>query len=99
MQGQLPFFRMQVYAILLTNTGLDYFGPVMVTMGRRQEKRWMFTCLMVRAVHLELPADLSTDTLRVALVENATRKYVTISIYRHVNEPILGEKRRMYSHV
>ncbi|XP_055906585.1 uncharacterized protein LOC129941857 [Eupeodes corollae] len=32
-------------------------------MGRRKEKRWvaLFTCLTVRAIHLELATDLSTD--------------------------------------
>lgn len=62
-QGQLPRDRMDVYARPFTNTGLDFFGPVSVTVGRRHEKRWvaLFTCLTVRAVHLEVAADLSTD--------------------------------------
>lgn len=62
-QGQLPRDRMDAYARPFTNTGLDFFGPVFVTVGRRHEKRWvaLFTCLTVRAVHLEIAADLSTD--------------------------------------
>lgn len=62
-QGQLPLDRMEAYSRPFTNTGLDFFGPVAVTVGRRQEKRWvaLFTCLTTRAVHLEIAADLSTD--------------------------------------
>lgn len=68
-QGQLPRDRMDAYARPFTNTGLDYFGPVMVTIGRRREKRWvaLFTCLTVRAVHLEIAEDLSTDACLVCI--------------------------------
>lgn len=62
-QGQLPRDRLTSYSRLFTNTGLDYFGPVTVTVGRRREVRYvaLFTCLATRAVHLELAADASTD--------------------------------------
>lgn len=61
--GQLPSDRVTPYVRPFSFTGLDYFGPVTVTVGRRHEKRWvaLFTCLTVRAVHLELAADLSAD--------------------------------------
>lgn len=62
-QGQLPMDRIDAYARPFTNTGLDFFGPYHVTIGRRRDKRWvaLFTCMAVRAVHLEVAADLSTD--------------------------------------
>lgn len=58
--GQLPVDRL---IPALNFTGLDYFGPVNVTIGRRHEKRWiaLFTCLTTRAVHMEVAQDLSTD--------------------------------------
>lgn len=68
-QGQLPQDRMDAYTRPFTNTGLDYFGPLSVTIGRRQEKRWvaLFTCLTVRAVHLEIATSLSTDSCLVCI--------------------------------
>lgn len=61
--GQLPIDRVTPYVRPFTFTGLDYFGPVNITVGRRQEKRWiaLFTCLTVRAVHIEIAKDLSAD--------------------------------------
>lgn len=67
--GQLPEDRVTPNVRPFTFTGLDYFGPVNVTIGRRREKRWvaLFTCLTVRAVHLELARDLSTDACILCL--------------------------------
>lgn len=61
--GQLPTDRLTPFVRPFTYTGIDYFGPFDVAIGRRREKRWvaLFTCLTVRAVHLEIAADLSTD--------------------------------------
>ena len=38
------------------NVGVDYFGSITLKIGRRNEKRWccLFTCLTVRAVHVEI---------------------------------------------
>lgn len=67
--GQLPIDRMSPYVPAFSYTGVDYFGPVQVTIGRRREKRWvcLFTCLTVRAVHMEIAENLSTDAFLVCL--------------------------------
>lgn len=61
--GQLPQDRLTTFVHAFTFTGLDYFGPVNFTVERCQEKRWiaLFTCLTVRAVHMKIATDLSTD--------------------------------------
>ncbi|XP_044573583.1 uncharacterized protein LOC123257723 [Drosophila ananassae] len=48
---------------------IDYFEPLLVTVARHQEKRWvaLFTCLTTRAIHLELAHDLSTESCILAI--------------------------------
>ncbi|KAH8394319.1 hypothetical protein KR200_007217, partial [Drosophila serrata] len=45
--GPLPEDRLEANGWPFKHTGLDYFGPLHVTIGRRIEKRWvaLFTCL------------------------------------------------------
>ncbi|KAI5731558.1 hypothetical protein M8J77_012244 [Diaphorina citri] len=46
-----------------TYTGVDYFGPLTVIEGGTRRKRWcvLFTCMAVRAIHLEVVEDMTTD--------------------------------------
>ena len=46
-----------------TNRGVDYFGPFLVKQGRSQVKWYgaLFTCLVTRAVHLEISLSLDSD--------------------------------------
>ncbi|XP_064106577.1 uncharacterized protein LOC135215610 [Macrobrachium nipponense] len=52
--GKPPFYR----------TGVDLFGPFFVKRGRAQIKHWgvIFTCLNMRAIHLEVASNLTSDS-------------------------------------
>ncbi|XP_059046024.1 uncharacterized protein LOC131841722 [Achroia grisella] len=67
--GDLPEDRLSHHQRAFSFCGLDYFGPVEVAVGRRREKRWvaLFTCLTIRAVHLEIAGSLSADAAIMAL--------------------------------
>ncbi|CAM4638688.1 unnamed protein product [Leuciscus chuanchicus] len=51
------------------STGVDCFGPYLVKIGRRNEKRWglIFKCLTTRAVHIELLNSMDVDAFLLAL--------------------------------
>ncbi|XP_073951889.1 uncharacterized protein [Choristoneura fumiferana] len=52
-----------------TYTGIDYFGPMYVNTQQGKKKRWicLFTCLVVRAIHLEVVNDLTAQECLLAL--------------------------------
>ena len=78
--GLLPKDRLTPYVRPFSYTGIDLFGPVTVTIRRQKEKRWvaLFTCLTIRAVHLEIVADLSTDACLVAIRNFINRRGVPV---------------------
>lgn len=48
---------------------MDCFGPFLVKVGRRTEKRWglLFKCLTTRAVHLKVLTLMDSDAFLMAL--------------------------------
>ncbi|XP_071150570.1 uncharacterized protein [Mytilus edulis] len=46
-----------------TYTGVDYFGPIFVKSDTGSKKVWvcLYTCLVVRAIHMELMQDMSAE--------------------------------------
>ncbi|XP_073948707.1 uncharacterized protein [Choristoneura fumiferana] len=74
--GDLPAGRMAHHQRPFSHCGLDLFGPMEVTIGRRREKRYgvLFTCLTIRGVHIEIVNSLTTDSLIMALRRMAARR-------------------------
>uniref|UniRef100_W8AYL5 Pro-Pol polyprotein n=1 Tax=Ceratitis capitata TaxID=7213 RepID=W8AYL5_CERCA len=82
LMGQLPRDRLTAFVRVFSYTGVDFFGPYFVAVGRRREKRWgcLFTCLTVRAIHLELARDLSADAFIICLRNFINRRGVPTRI-------------------
>lgn len=55
------------------NTGTDCFGPFTVRVGRSDHKRWgvLFTCMVTRAVHIEIVTTMETTSY-----VNALRRFI-----------------------
>ena len=64
--GQPPF----------TSVGIDCFGPLQVRRGRSLVKRYgvIFTCLAMRAVHIEVAHSMETDSFLMALKRFIARR-------------------------
>ena len=67
--ADLPRERVTGFTPPFQFTGVDYFGPMVVKRGRSRIKRWgcLFSCLVTRAVHLELADSLETDDFILVL--------------------------------
>ena len=79
--ADLPEERLDA-STAFTNVGVDYFGTFIVKIGRRNEKRWccLFTCLTMRAVHLEVVPKLDTDSCLNAIMRFIARRRKPITI-------------------
>ena len=62
--ANLPKARVTPEEAPFTRVGMDYFGPIEVKQGRSMIKRYgvVFTCLAIRAVHIEKADNLDTDS-------------------------------------
>lgn len=72
----LPPERTEAFKHPFTNTGIDYFGPYVVNIFRKTVKRYVvfFTCLVTRAVHLEVTDSLNTDSFLMAFQRFENRR-------------------------
>uniref|UniRef100_A0A5S6QR89 Integrase catalytic domain-containing protein n=1 Tax=Trichuris muris TaxID=70415 RepID=A0A5S6QR89_TRIMR len=72
----LPPCRIRRPLHVFASTGLDYFGPFYVSIRRSTVKRWicLFTCLAVRAVHMEICHNLDADSFLSAFRRFTARR-------------------------
>ncbi|XP_042243375.1 uncharacterized protein LOC121880285 [Homarus americanus] len=75
-QADLPIDRVTPGNSPFAYTGTDCFGPFIIKVGRKQVKRWgcLFTCLTIRAVHLEVLASLDADAFLNAITRFSRRR-------------------------
>ena len=67
--ADLPKKRVEGNVYPFKSTGRDHFGPFEVAVVRTPVKHWpcLFTCLVTRAVHIELVNGLDTDSCMMAV--------------------------------
>ena len=70
LMGDLPPQRLDMLTLPFSRTSVDYFGPLTVGLNRnRTDKRYgaLFTCLVTRAVYLDLAKSLATEDFLLIL--------------------------------
>ncbi|XP_058456470.1 uncharacterized protein LOC131433879 [Malaya genurostris] len=79
----LPAVRLTPHIRAFSYTGVDYFGPMQVKQGRCLVKRWvaLFTCLTIRAVHLEIVHSLTTQSCVMAIRRFISRRGSPLVFY------------------
>lgn len=77
LMADLPKERLMSGDPPFTYVGVDHFGPLYVRQGRSNVKRYgcLFTCLVTRAVHIEVVHSLDTDSF-INAVRQSKRKSV-----------------------
>ena len=75
LMADLPKERLMSGDPPFSHIGVDYFGPLYVRQGRSNVKRYgcLFTCLVIRAVHIEVVHSLDTDGFI-----NALRRFINL---------------------
>ncbi|XP_018362699.1 PREDICTED: uncharacterized protein LOC108760890, partial [Trachymyrmex cornetzi] len=100
LMGQLPSARVNP-ARPFYNTGVDYCGPFYVRDRiRRNSKQYkayvaIFVCMVVKAVHIELVEDLTTDSFIAALKRFMARRGKVRNIYSDNGKNFVGADRAL----
>ncbi|XP_058449100.1 uncharacterized protein LOC131429066 [Malaya genurostris] len=97
----LPEARLTSFVRPFTYVGLDYFGPLPIKVGRSVAKRWvvLFTCLTVRAVHLEVAHSLSTEACKMAIRRFVARRGAPLEIYSDNGSNFQGASRDLLDEI
>ena len=96
--SELPAVRLAGVSTPFKHVGLDYAGPFQVRIGRsRVENRYicLFTCLHMRAVHLEVAHSLVADSFIMALRRFQARRGNPVRICSDNGSNFVGAEREL----
>ncbi|XP_025191634.1 uncharacterized protein LOC112591908 [Melanaphis sacchari] len=83
------------------NVGMDYGGPFIVKESRRRGFRTqkaylaLFICMAVKAVHLEIVTDLSTESFLAAMDRFTSRRGIPANIYTDCGTNYVGSAKQI----
>lgn len=98
--GDLPKARLEG-GRAFENTGVDFCGPLLIkekkfrNKGRVKAYVCVFVCMAVKAVHLEVVSDLSTEGFLAALRRFVARRGVPANIYSDNGTNFIGANNHL----
>ena len=95
--ADLPQERLRPNEKPFSHVGIDYFGPFEVKRGRATVKRYgvIFTCLTIRAVHLEVAHSLDTDSCINAIRRSIARRGQVKTIISDNGTNLVGAEKEL----
>ncbi|KAG1936405.1 hypothetical protein F2P79_018737 [Pimephales promelas] len=95
--ADLPQDRVSSDEPPFTRVGVDYFGPFEVKRGRSILKRYgvLFTCLSIRAIHIEVASSLDTDSFINALRRFTARRGQVLELRSDNGTNFVGAEREL----
>ncbi|XP_067233763.1 uncharacterized protein [Chanodichthys erythropterus] len=95
--ADLPQARLRIHQPVFYSTGIDCFGPYLIKVGRRNEKRWgiLFKCMTTRAVHIDLLTSLDSDSFLMALRRFIARRGKPFEILSDQGTNFKGGEREL----
>ena len=97
--ADLPRDRVTSREAPFTHVGVDCFGPFIVRRARSDIKRYgcIFTCLVTRAIHIEVCQDLGTDSFINSLQRFIARRGPPADIRSDNGTNLFGAQRELRS--
>lgn len=98
--ADLPNFRVQQHRPF-SNVGMDYGGPFIIKEHRRRNARMtkiylaLFVCMSVKAIHIEIVSDLTSDAFLAALDRFVSRRGIRSNIFSDCGTNYVGAARQL----
>ncbi len=98
MMADLPVNRVQSGDPPFTHTGMDYFGPFQVKVGRSIKKKYgvIFTCMATRAIHIEIASSMDTNSCINAIRRFISRRGVIKELTSDNGTNLVGANQEMH---
>lgn len=95
--ANLPNARLGTVTKPFSFIGIDFFGPLMVTVKRSTVKRYgvIITCLSIRAIHIEIASTLTTDSCMMAIQRFICRRGIPLEIYSDNGKNLRGASKEL----
>lgn len=99
--ADLPTYRVMETTKAFIHTGVDYGGPIKITLTRRRGQRTqkayicLFVCLVTKAIHIELVSDLSSNAFLAAFSRFISRRGPVACLYSDNGTNFIGARAQL----